>query len=63
MGTMKGASNPQQMLLMLANKNPNLKNILTVVAKHNGDPKAAFYSMAKEQGVNPDDIINALKQQ
>lgn len=48
------------MLLLMAKKNPNIRPILQLVAKHNGDPKAAFYALAQEKGVNPDDIINAL---
>lgn len=48
------------MLLLMAKKNPNIKPILQLVAQHNGDPKSAFYALAKEKGVNPDDIINAL---
>ena len=60
METTKGVRNPQDMLLLMAKKNPNIRPILQLVAKHNGDPKAAFYALAEEKGVNPDDIINAL---
>lgn len=62
MGAMKGISNQQDMLLLMAKKNPNMKGLLQLVAKHNSDPKEAFYALAKEKGVDPESIIESLKQ-
>lgn len=57
----KNARDPNQMLMTLANQNPNLNQVLNYVQQNGGDPKAAFYAMAKEKGVNPDDVIAMLK--
>ena len=41
--------------------NPQYKQVMDYVKQNGNDPKAAFYKMAQEKGVNPDDILNALK--
>lgn len=61
MMTVKNAGNPQAMLNQMANSNPNLKQAMDFVKQSGGDPKKAFYALAQQKGVNPDDIINMLK--
>lgn len=34
---------------------------MQMVNANGGDPKALFYKLTKENGVNPDDILNLLK--
>jgi hypothetical protein len=34
---------------------------MTMVNNCGGDPKTAFYNMAKAKGIDPDSIINMLK--
>lgn len=41
--------------------NPQYKQVMDYVRQNGGDPKAAFYKMAEEKGVNPEDILNQLK--
>lgn len=41
--------------------NPQLKQALEYVQKNGGDPKQAFYKLAKEKGVDPQSILNSLK--
>jgi hypothetical protein len=31
------------------------------ISKNGGDPKAAFYKMAEEKGINPEDILCQLR--
>ena len=45
---------------MLMN-NPQYKQVMNYINQNGGDPKAAFYKMAEEKGVNPDDIISQLR--
>lgn len=61
MGMVRSAGNPQAMLQEIASQNPKMRKALDIVQQSGGDPKAAFYKLAEEEGVNPDDIINALK--
>ena len=58
---MQGARNPQAMLNQMMQNNPQYKQVMDYVNKNGGDPKTAFYKMAEEQGVNPDEILNMLK--
>jgi hypothetical protein len=34
---------------------------MEVINQHGGDPKKAFYDIAKERGIDPDKILNQLK--
>ena len=58
---MQGARNPQAMLNQMMANNPQYKQVMDYVRQNGGDPKAAFYKMAEEKGVNPEDILNQLK--
>ena len=60
MNMMKGASNPQAMLMQMAQRNPQLSSIMQF-CKSGGNPEALFRQRAQQMGLNPDDIINALK--
>lgn len=55
------ASNPQQAMQQLMQTNPAFKKTIDYVNANGGNPKDAFYKLAKEQGVNPDDVLNSLK--
>lgn len=61
MNTLRMASNPQTMLTEMVNSNPQVKQAMDYVNNNGGDAKAAFYQLAQENGVNPDEIINMLK--
>ena len=61
MDTIKSSNNPQAMLQNMVNQNPQYKQIMDYVRQNGGDPKTAFYKMAQQKGVNPDDILNMLK--
>ena len=60
MGLLKNSSNPTAMLQSMAADNPQMKYVMDYVNANGGDPKAAFYKMAQEKGVNPDSIISML---
>ena len=62
MGMMNGVQNPQAMLNQMMGNNPQLKQVMDYIQQSGGDPKTAFYSMADKMGVNPQDIIDMLKQ-
>ena len=40
----------------------NNPQIADVVKSCNGDYKKAFYQLAEKQGINPDEVLNAMKQ-
>lgn len=61
MQMLQGSNNPQTMLQMMAAQNPQLKQVLDYVQQSGGDPKQAFYKLAQDKGIDPNQIINMLK--
>lgn len=58
---LKGKSNPQQMLQIVAQQNPQISQIMNMLNGSNMSPKQMFMNMAKQQGIDPTSIINILK--
>ena len=56
--SIKSMRNPQSMVMNAINQNPEIKSF---VDASGGDYKKAFYAMAQQKGVNPDDILNLMK--
>lgn len=62
MQLMQSGSNPASMMQYLMNTNPQVATIMNLVnTKYGGDPKAAFYDLAKQKGVDPNQILSMLK--
>ena len=61
MQTVQMAQNPQMLIMQMAQKNPNMKQAIDYINANGGDPKEAFYKLAKEKGVDPDSVLNSLK--
>ena len=57
----KSARNPQAMMNQLMQTNPQIRNVMNYVNQNGGDPKRAFYQMAQQKGVNPDEILNLFR--
>ena len=50
------ASNPQQMLQNLISQNPQYSYLMNLVNQHNGDIRATVLDMAKERGVDINEL-------
>ena len=61
MSMMKTSPNPTAMLNGLIQSNPQYRQAIEYINANGGDPTAAFYKMAEEKGVNPDEILNMLR--
>lgn len=61
MNMVRGASNPQAMLQGMLKNNPQYKQVMDFVSKNGGNPRDAFYKMAEEKGVNPEEILKMLR--
>lgn len=48
-------------MLAMAKQNPQLRQAYEYVNANGGDPKQAFYKMAQEKGIDPNEIINMIK--
>lgn len=61
MGMLRTAQNPTAMLNQMVMSNPQLKQVMDIVQQHGGDSMKAFYAVAKEKGVDPNEILNMMK--
>ena len=57
---MKG-KNPMPMLRLIAAQNPTVKSALDLIQKNNGDAEGAFRALAQENGIDPEQILSALR--
>ena len=53
----KGMGNPQMMLQQM----PQYRQIMDYIQANGGDAKAAFYAKAQELGVDPEEILKAMR--
>ena len=60
-GMIKAAGNPQQLLNQLMATNPNMKQAMEIVRQYGGDANKAFYEIAKQKGIDPQEILDLLK--
>lgn len=56
----RSAGNPQMIMNQIASQNPQIKQVMEYINANGGDPKAAFYKLAEEKGVDPDEILRQL---
>ena len=61
MQTVQMAQNPQLTMQNMMKTNPGFKQALDYVNANGGNPKDAFYKLAKEKGVDPQTILNSLR--
>ena len=61
MQMVKAAKNPQAMMQMMAQQNPQISQVMNFVQQNGGDPKMAFYKLAEQRGVNPDEVLQMLR--
>ena len=38
-----------------------MAQVMQIVQKYGGDPNKAFYALAEEKGINPQEILDLLK--
>ena len=57
MNTMKMMKNPTAFI----QSNPQMQQAIQLANSLGNNPKEAFYALAKQKGVNPEDILNQLK--
>ena len=56
----ENSNNPMAMLEQAASSNPQFKDILSKVNSFSGDPKTAFYTMARQKGMTDIQIDEGL---
>lgn len=61
LSAIRSSKNPQQLFMNMAQQNPQMKQILDMVQTSGKSPKDLFYELAKQKGVDPNQIINMLQ--
>lgn len=60
MSLVRSAGNPQAMMNQLMQNNPQYSQVMKIIQENGGDAKTAFYNLAQQQGVDPNQILNML---
>ena len=53
--------NPQAMMNHMMRNNPNMQRAIQLIQQNGGDAQKAFYSLANQMGVDPNDILSLFK--
>lgn len=61
MQSVSSSGNPEVVLQQLAGSNPQVRQAIDLVQRSGGDPKRTFYDLARQRGINPQDILNQLR--
>ena len=56
----KNAKNPAAVLQQMLEQNPNMQKAIQYVRENGGDPKAACYKMASENGLDLDTLLKGV---
>ena len=57
----QASKDPVGFINQAAANNPTLRDIITLVNSSGKDPRALFYEMAKQKGVDPEAILSQLR--
>ena len=61
MSMVRMSQNPQAMIQQIMQNNPNMKQVMEIVQQYGGDASRAFYTLAEQKGINPQEILDLLK--
>ena len=61
MNMLKSAKNPELFMQNMISQNPQMKQAMDYVNANGGNAKEAFYKLAQENGIDPEQILNMLK--
>lgn len=58
---LKSLGSPEKALESLMQKSPQMKEAIDYVNAHGGDPKEVCYTLLKNNGIDPQELENALR--
>ena len=62
LGLMSALQNQTKSMQAALQSNPKYQEVMELIAKAGGDPKTAFYNLAREKGVDPNAFLKAMQQ-
>lgn len=57
----RNSKDPKNTLNILLTQNPQMQQVMNYVNQNGGNAQEAFYKLAKERGVNPEDVLSLFK--
>lgn len=45
----------------MAQNNPQMQEVMNYIQQNGGDPKAVFYNLSRQMGVEPNDVLNQVR--
>jgi len=61
MNQIKMAQNPQLALNQMLMSNPQLNSVMELVKSSGGNLQQTFYALAKQKGIDPQEVLNQLQ--
>ena len=61
MRMLQNGGNASGMVQNMLMNDPRYGDVMKAINSHGGDAKAAFYDLAQQKGVDPNEILNLLK--
>lgn len=56
------SSNPNELINSMISNNPKLQSVMQLMNSSGMTPKQFFYNYAQQNGINPDQFLNSLKE-
>ena len=60
MNLMRSGGDPSAMLQSIMQNNPQAEAVMDLIQQHGGDARAAFYDLARQKGVDPNQIFDMM---
>ena len=61
MNLFRSGGNPQAMVQNMLATSPQASTVMNLVNQHGGDARSAFYDLAKQKGVDPEQFLSMLQ--
>ena len=61
MQTVRMAANPQAAMNSMVMNNPQMRQVMDIVNQYGGDPMRAFTETARQNGMDPEEILGMLR--
>ena len=61
MAAVRSAGDPNAMLQQMMATNPQMQKVQQIIQQNGGDARTAFYAVAQQQGVDPEQILAMLR--
>ena len=59
--TVRASQDPNSLIQTLMKNNPKIQQVMAFIGQNGGNAKQAFYTLANQKNVDPNVIINNLK--